>query len=119
MERRMMRTIRRRSFDGSEILPADLHPLLRRIYAARGVRDPQELQLGLDGLIPVRQLGGIDKAVELLCAHFEKRTHIVVVGDFDVDGATSTALVVRQLQRLGFASVAFLVPNRFQYGYGL
>ena len=115
----MMRTIRRRPFDGHEFLPPDLHPLLRRIYAARGVRDPQELQLGLDGLIPVRQLGGIDQAVDLLCEHFRRRSHIVVVGDFDVDGATSTALVVRQLQRLGFASVAFLVPNRFQFGYGL
>jgi single-stranded-DNA-specific exonuclease len=115
----MMRSIRRRSCDGHELLPADLHPLLKRIYAARGVRDPQELQLGLDGLIPIRQLGNIDKAVELLCVHFERRSHVVVVGDFDVDGATSTALVVRQLQRLGFASVSFLVPNRFQYGYGL
>ncbi|HEU4654531.1 MAG TPA: single-stranded-DNA-specific exonuclease RecJ [Steroidobacteraceae bacterium] len=115
----MMRTIRRRSCDGHESLPNALHPLLRRIYAARGIRDPQELQLGLDGLIPIRQLGGIDKAVELLCDHFARRTHIVVVGDFDVDGATSTALVIRQLQRLGFSSVAFLVPNRFQYGYGL
>jgi single-stranded-DNA-specific exonuclease len=115
----MMRTIQRRLCAGHELLPAELHPLLRRIYAARGVRNPQELQLGLDGLIPIRQLGGVDRAVALLCEHFQRRTHIVVVGDFDVDGATSTALVVRQLQRLGFASVSFLVPNRFQYGYGL
>jgi single-stranded-DNA-specific exonuclease len=119
VERSVMRSIRRRACDGHELLPGNLHPLLRRIYAARGIRDPHELHLGLDGLIPVRQLGNIDKAVELLCAHFERRSHIVVVGDFDVDGATSTALVVRQLQRLGFGGVSFLVPNRFQYGYGL
>ncbi len=70
-------------------------------------------------LIPVGRLGGIDAAVDLLCEHFRRGTRIVVVGDFDADGATSTALVVRQLRRLGFKQVDFLVPNRFQYGYGL
>jgi single-stranded-DNA-specific exonuclease len=115
----MLRTIRRRVAANDVALPADLPPLLRRIYAARGIQASAELQLGLDQLIPVRQLGGIFAAVELLIDHFRRRSRIVVVGDFDADGATSTALVVRQLRRLGFETVEFLVPNRFQYGYGL
>ncbi|HKU15803.1 MAG TPA: single-stranded-DNA-specific exonuclease RecJ [Steroidobacteraceae bacterium] len=115
----LTRTIKRRDGGEGDGLASDLHPLLRRLYAARGVRLATELDLGLSQLIPVTQLGGVAAAVELLCAHFQKRGPIVVIGDFDADGATSTALVVRQLRRLGFASIDFLVPNRFQYGYGL
>ena len=113
------RTIRRRDTLDGEALAADLHPLLRRLYAARGIRLASELDLGLNQLVPIGRLDGIAAGVELLCAHFLKRSAIVVIGDFDADGATSTALVVRQLRRLGFASIDFLVPNRFQYGYGL
>lgn len=113
------RTIRRRVAAEGSALPEDLHPLLRRLYAARSVRSAQDLSLGLDRLIPVSQLGGIDAAVELLCRHYASGSRIVVVGDFDADGATSTALVVRQLTQLGFAQVGFIVPNRFEYGYGL
>jgi len=113
------RTIRRRIGGECDGLAGDLHPLLRRLYAARGVRLSSELDLGLNQLIPVGRLDGVAAAVELLCAHFLKRSPIVVIGDFDADGATSTALVVRQLRRLDFAAIDFLVPNRFQYGYGL
>jgi single-stranded-DNA-specific exonuclease len=115
----MSKTIRRREHGAATELSTDLHPLLRRLYAARGVQAPSDLDLGLNRLIPVSQLGGIDAAVALLCDHFQRRSRIVVVGDFDADGATSTALVVRQLTRLGFVHVGFIVPNRFQYGYGL
>ncbi|HEY5809679.1 MAG TPA: single-stranded-DNA-specific exonuclease RecJ [Povalibacter sp.] len=111
------RAIRRRTMEAVDL--AGLHPLLQRLYAARGVRSAAELELGLDQLIPVRQLGGIDAAVELLCRHYALRSRIMIVGDFDADGATSTALVMRQLTRLGFAHVDFIVPNRFEYGYGL
>lgn len=113
------RTIRRRDPADVGALPADLHPLLRRLYVARGVATAAELDLGLNQLIPISQLGGVAQAVDLLCAHFQRESRILVVGDFDADGATSTALVVRQLTRLGFADVRFLVPNRFQFGYGL
>jgi single-stranded-DNA-specific exonuclease len=113
------RTIRRREAGGLAALPSDLHPLLKRLYANRGINEPDDLDLGLARLIPISRLGGIDAAVDLLCEHFGRGTRIVVVGDFDADGATSTALVVRQLRRLGFKQVDFLVPNRFEYGYGL
>lgn len=113
------RIIRRRALTPDA--PTDLHDstLLQRIYALRGVRNAQELDLSLDRLIPVSQLTGIQTAVELLLKHRTRQSHIVVIGDFDTDGATSTALVVRQLRRLGFVHVDFLVPNRFQFGYGL
>jgi single-stranded-DNA-specific exonuclease len=112
-------SIRRRVPTSDAMLPPQMHPLLRRLYSARGIASSEDLELGLDRLIPVRQLGGIQQAVDLLCRHFIARSRIVVVGDFDADGATSTALVVRQLMRLGFAQVDFIVPNRFEYGYGL
>jgi single-stranded-DNA-specific exonuclease len=115
----LSRTIRRRADATLDAAPRDLHPLLQRLYAARGVRVAGELDLSLNQLIPVSQLGGLDAAVDVLCRHFVQRSRIVVVGDFDADGATSTALVVRQLTRLGFVPPRFLVPNRFQYGYGL
>jgi single-stranded-DNA-specific exonuclease len=101
----------------AEISDASLHPVLRRAYAARGVRDRNELSLTMDRLMPVGTLEGVDAAVQLILAHKDRR--ILVIGDFDADGATSTALIVRCLRAWGFASVDFLVPNRFEFGYGL
>jgi single-stranded-DNA-specific exonuclease len=102
---------------GNELQDTSLHPVLRRAYAARGVSHSNELTLSLDRLMPVGTLSGVDAAVALILAHRDRR--IVVVGDFDADGATSTALIVRCLRAWGFASVEFLVPNRFEFGYGL
>jgi single-stranded-DNA-specific exonuclease len=109
--------IERRAIAGNQILDARLHPVLQRAYAARGVRDSQDLALTLDRLVPVSTLDSIEAAVDLILAHRERR--ILVVGDFDADGATSTALIVRCLRSWGFAQVDFLVPNRFEFGYGL
>jgi single-stranded-DNA-specific exonuclease len=109
--------IERRPARGEEIPDVTLHPVLRRAYAARGVHDRQELALTLDRLMPVGTLDSVDAAVALILQHRERR--ILVVGDFDADGATSTALIVRCLRAWGFASVDFLVPNRFEFGYGL
>jgi single-stranded-DNA-specific exonuclease len=92
-------------------------PLLARLYAARGVTDVSQLDYGLAGLAPVGSLDNISDAVDLLLAH--KNERIIVVGDFDVDGATSTALMLRCLRAFGFADVQYLVPNRFEFGYGL
>jgi single-stranded-DNA-specific exonuclease len=100
-------------------LPASLHPVLRRVYAARSLAGPADLELGLDRLLPVGTLDGVEEAADLLLATHRRGGSVLVIGDFDADGATSTALVVRQLRRLGFASVDYLVPDRFRYGYGL
>jgi single-stranded-DNA-specific exonuclease len=108
--------IRRRPVAASEEF-ADVHPVLRRVYAARGLTSSMELDLSLDKLLPISSLEGVDAAVRLLTAHRAGR--VLVIGDFDADGATSTALVVRGLRALGFAHVDFLVPNRFRFGYGL
>lgn len=113
------RPLRRRAL-ADVALPAalaGLDPVLARLYAARGVTDRAELDYGLARLAPVGSLCGIPEAVDLLLAR--RQVRIVVIGDFDVDGATSTALVVRCLRDFGFAEVDYLVPNRFDYGYGL
>ncbi|HEY2675590.1 MAG TPA: single-stranded-DNA-specific exonuclease RecJ [Steroidobacteraceae bacterium] len=109
--------IRRREPGVALGLAAHLHPVLRRIYAARGIGSDSELDLSLERLLPVGTLEGVDAAATLLAAHRAGR--ILVVGDFDADGATSTAVVVKALRAMHFAHVEFLVPNRFQFGYGL
>lgn len=98
-------------------LSDSLHPVLRRIYVTRGVRTPADLDTSLERLHPVGTLEGVPAAVDLLMQHRTGR--ILIVGDFDADGATSTALMVRALKAWGFAAVDFLVPNRFEFGYGL
>ncbi len=109
---------RREAADGVD-LPADLPPLLQRLYASRGVRSAQELERGVKGMLPWSQLTGVEKAVEMLYGAFKQELHIVGVGDFDADGATSTALSVLALRGLGYGNVSYLVPNRFEDGYGL
>ncbi|MFI4865744.1 MAG: single-stranded-DNA-specific exonuclease RecJ [Steroidobacterales bacterium] len=96
-----------------------MHPVLQRVYAARGVRSSQDLALSMQQLLPVGTLGGVEAAAELLCRHRQAGGLVLIIGDFDADGATSTALFVRALRSWGFAAVDFLVPNRFEYGYGL
>ncbi|UVE16750.1 single-stranded-DNA-specific exonuclease RecJ [Pseudomonas sp. LS44] len=97
----------------------NLPPLLTRLYAARGVQSAAELDKGLARLIPVQQLKGIEAAVDLLVQALEQRQRILIVGDFDADGATASSVGVLGLRMLGAAAVDYLVPNRFEYGYGL
>ena len=97
----------------------DLPPLLTRLYAARGVRSAVELEKGLARLLPYQQLAGIDAAVALLVEALEQRRRVLIVGDFDADGATASCVGVLGLRMLGVAHVDYLVPNRFEYGYGL
>jgi single-stranded-DNA-specific exonuclease len=112
-------TLRRRPAGEAGSLPESLHPVLRRVYAARGLCHAEDLPLELRALLPVSTLDGIGPATELLVAHIERGSRILVVGDFDADGATSTALVLRQLARLGHANAAMRVPDRMRHGYGL
>ncbi|WP_261136580.1 single-stranded-DNA-specific exonuclease RecJ [Serratia liquefaciens] len=109
---------RREMADGSQ-LPASLHPLLRRLYALRGVKAEQELERSVKGMLPWQQLDGIDTAVGILQQALADHRRIMVVGDFDADGATSTALTVLALRSMGGSAVDYLVPNRFEDGYGL
>ena len=96
-----------------------LPDLLKRIYSSRGVEQAEELDNGLKGLLPYHQLYDIDRAAELIGGAIETGQRILVVGDFDCDGATSSALAVSALRDLGAAWAHYLVPNRFAYGYGL
>ncbi|BEM59555.1 ssDNA exonuclease RecJ [Serratia marcescens] len=111
--------LRRRPAADDTHLPASLPPLLRRLYALRGVQAEQELERGVKGMLPWQQLDGIDDAVSLLQQALADGRRIMVVGDFDADGATSTALTVLALRSMGGAAVDYLVPNRFEDGYGL
>jgi single-stranded-DNA-specific exonuclease len=96
---------------------SELDPISARVFAARGVADPAQLDYALSRLAPVSLLENVDAAVDLLQA--KRATRITVVGDFDVDGATSAALMLRCLREFGFEDVDYLVPNRFEFGYGL
>lgn len=111
--------LRRRPLAEHNALPDTLPPLLRRLYAQRGVIAAQELERSLRGLLDYRLLDGIEQAVDVLQQALADGRRIVVVGDFDADGATSTALTVLALRSMGCGSVGYLVPNRFEDGYGL
>ncbi len=93
--------------------------MLQRVYAARGVSSDQELDYQLKHLLPPESMAGLAAATERLLAALAMEERVLIVGDFDADGATSCAIGVRGLLAMGFAHVDFLVPNRFEYGYGL
>jgi len=96
-----------------------LHPVLRRVYATRGIVRHEELNLELAGLLPPDQLKNCREAAQALFESMQDEQHVLVVGDFDADGATSCALFIYCMKAMGYGKVSFLVPNRFEYGYGL
>lgn len=96
-----------------------VNSVLARIYATRGVHDLDDLGRNLKALLPDAGLKGIEDAVARLVKAIQQQDKILIVGDFDCDGATSTAVALLALRRMGFHSVDYLVPNRFDYGYGL
>jgi single-stranded-DNA-specific exonuclease len=103
----------------SALQSTSLPPILKQVYANRGIRHPDELVLNLNQLIPPHSLKGIQEAADLLADAIEGEGRVLIVGDFDADGATSCAMAVSVLQQMGLQEVAYLVPNRFQFGYGL
>ncbi|MDN3609060.1 single-stranded-DNA-specific exonuclease RecJ [Vibrio ostreicida] len=111
--------IQRRPDVDLSLLSADIPPLLKRLYISRGVRHAQQLDTSAKALHSYQALHGIDMAVSLLFDGIRHQKRIVVVGDFDADGATSSALSVLALRMLGSTNVDYLVPNRFEDGYGL
>lgn len=112
-------TITRRAIFDDSFLPNDLHPIIKQIYASRGVKHADELILNAKKLADIKQLLGVDAACSVLHQAIVAQDKIIVVGDFDADGATSTALMMQALSWLGSRHHHFIVPNRFEYGYGL
>src|SRR5687768_4109357 len=104
--------------DRRALLDAGLHPVLARVYAGRRIRTASELSYGLDGLISPQALKGVDAAARLLADAIEQQKRLLIVADYDADGATACALGVRALRAFG-AKVEYLVPDRFKLGYGL
>ena len=104
---------------GPDRLPPGLPAVLKRVYAARAIESAGDLDYSLERMLPPDRLGGLEQAVDLLAEAVEANWRMVVVGDFDADGATSCALCLRALRGMGAAQVDYLVPNRFEYGYGL
>lgn len=100
-------------------LPESLDPLLRQLYANRGITSEEQLERSLKGLLHYNQLTGIESAITLLIDALNNQSRIVIVGDFDADGATSTALAIKTLRQMGFQHVNYHIPNRFDDGYGL
>lgn len=114
----MQKLIRQRQLN-QEVQALTASSVLNRVYSHRGVEDPDELDYSLSRLQPYHQLKGIDVAVELLFEAISEQKRILIVGDFDADGATSSALTKLVLTDFGAKDVDFLVPNRFEFGYGL
>ena len=100
-------------------LPPEMHTVLRRIFAARGVVSIEMLDLGLSNLPPPDTLLDIDRAISRLIDALVSNQKIIIIGDFDADGATGTALMLLGLRAMGFCYVDYMVPNRFEFGYGL
>ena len=93
--------------------------MLARVYRARAIRNPSELEYALNGLHRHTSLGGLEQALDILVEALTDKKRVLIVGDYDADGATASAVALRGLAMLGFENVNYLVPNRFEYGYGL
>jgi single-stranded-DNA-specific exonuclease len=115
----VQKKIIRRTVDADLFPISQLHPLLQRVYGSRGIKTAVELEHDLEHLLPYQSLLGIDQAVACLYAALEQDKKILIVGDFDADGATSTAVAIRALRSFGAKHIHYLVPNRFAFGYGL
>jgi single-stranded-DNA-specific exonuclease len=94
-------------------------PVIQKLLLSRGITKAEEVEFKLNRLIPLDSLKGATKAGQLLADAIEENKHILIIGDFDCDGATSTALSIRCLKAMGANKVSYLVPNRFEFGYGL
>jgi len=98
---------------------ADIHPVLRQVYLNRGITQQQQLDRTLKNLPSFQSLSGIDSDVRIISDAIQSNKKILIVADFDADGATSCAVAIRGLRLLGAQHVDFVVPDRFKFGYGL
>ncbi|AMN13729.1 ssDNA exonuclease RecJ [Alteromonas macleodii] len=108
----------RREVTGAS-LSSDLHPVIDRIYRGRNIANLDDLENGLKGLTHFNVLKGMPQAAQILANAVVQNKRIIIVGDFDADGATSTSVCILALRAMGYHNVDFLVPNRFDFGYGL
>ncbi len=109
----------RRESNGATFEGASFSPLLKRVLSARGVSSAEALDFNLKRLLPYDRMPGITAAVEILEEAFLNDRRVVIIGDYDADGATSTALLMKAFKAFGFEQVDYMVPNRFRFGYGL
>ena len=114
----MILPIVRREVTGAS-LSSDLHPVIDRIYRGRNIANLDDLENGLKGLTHFNVLKGMPQAAQILADAVVQNKRIIIVGDFDADGATSTSVCILALRAMGYHNVDFLVPNRFDFGYGL
>ena len=115
----MSNLIQRRLANPDLELPESLHPLLRRIYSHRNLKSADELELGLGNLLAPDLFSGLEAATALLLEALQQQKRILIVSDFDTDGATSCVVAIQALRGFGCTQVDYIVPNRFEYGYGL
>lgn len=115
----MSRLVKRRASNSALNLPESMHPLLKRVYSQRNINDVEELELSFEKLIPPEQFKGINEAVQLLIDALKLQQRVLIVADFDADGATSCVVALKALRQFGFQHTDYIVPNRFDYGYGL
>lgn len=111
--------VKRRVANPDLNLPDSMHPLLKRVYSQRNIHDALELELGLENLLAPKLLKGMDAAVTLLLEALRQQQRVLIVADFDADGATSCVVALKALRQFGFQHSDYIVPNRFEYGYGL
>ena len=111
--------IKRRTATEAIDLPNDIHPVLKRIYAARDIKSADDLDYSLQKLLPFEDLSNIQEAVSLLAEAIKENKRILIVADFDADGATSCVVGLQGLRQMGAKDVVYVVPNRFEFGYGL
>ena len=114
----MILPIVRREVSGAS-LSSDLHPVIDRIYRGRNIANMDDLENGLKGLTHFNVLKGMPQAAQILANAVVQNKRVIIVGDFDADGATSTSVCILALRAMGYHNVDFLVPNRFDFGYGL
>ena len=111
--------IQRRVSDPKLSFTDSIHPLLQRVYRQREILSVDDLNLGLSNLLTPDSFKDMDKALDLLVSCLVERKKILIVSDFDADGATSCVLAINVLRQFGANAIEYIVPNRFEFGYGL
>lgn len=115
----MNRIVKLRKVPTDISLGHEFHPVMQRVLLSRGITSVEEVKHSLDGLLPFHALSNIGEACELLSTALKQQQSIMIIADYDSDGATSCALAMRGLRAMGASKVNYLVPNRFDFGYGL